>query len=100
MHPGRLLIAFCFLSAAFPATAQDKHPNRPIKVVVPYAPGGAVDIVARIVTEQMRQTLGQNIVIENKPGAFGILAVASAWLRDEMAAWRKIIAEVKIEMPD
>jgi tripartite-type tricarboxylate transporter receptor subunit TctC len=42
---------------------------------VPYAPGGAVDIVARIVTEQMRQALGQPFIIENKPGAFGILGL-------------------------
>jgi tripartite-type tricarboxylate transporter receptor subunit TctC len=61
--------------AAGAAAAQDKYPNRPIKVIVPYAPGGAVDIVARIVGEHMRQTLGQPIVIENKPGAFGILGL-------------------------
>jgi tripartite-type tricarboxylate transporter receptor subunit TctC len=57
------------------AQAQDKYPSRPIKVIVPYAPGGAVDIVARIVTEQMRQTLGQPFIVENKPGAFGILGL-------------------------
>jgi tripartite-type tricarboxylate transporter receptor subunit TctC len=42
---------------------------------VPYAPGGATDIVARIVGEQMRVVLGQSFVVENKPGAFGILAI-------------------------
>src|ERR1700736_564075 len=63
------------LCVAASAAAQDKYPSRPIKVLVPYAPGGAVDIVARIVTEQMRQTLGQTFVIENKPGAYGILAI-------------------------
>jgi tripartite-type tricarboxylate transporter receptor subunit TctC len=44
-------------------------------MLVPYAPGGAVDIVTRIVTDAMRQTLGQTFVVENKPGAYGILAV-------------------------
>jgi tripartite-type tricarboxylate transporter receptor subunit TctC len=68
-----LVSALCVAAGA--ATAQDKYPSRPIKVLVPYAPGGAVDIVARIVTEQMRQTLGQTFVIENKPGAYGILAI-------------------------
>ena len=62
-------------TAIAPASAQDKYPSRTIKVLVPYAPGGAVDIVARIVTEQMRHTLGQPLVVENKPGAFGIIAM-------------------------
>jgi len=68
-----LVSALCLAAGA--AAAQDKYPSRPIKVLVPYAPGGAVDIVTRIVTEQMRQTLGQPFVVENKPGAYGILAV-------------------------
>src|SRR6185437_5664726 len=68
-----LLISTLCLAAS--ASAQDKYPSRPIKMLVPYAPGGAVDIVTRIVTEAMRQTLGQPFVVENKPGAYGILAV-------------------------
>ena len=42
---------------------------------MPYAPGGATDIVARIIGEQLRQTLGQSFVVENKPGANGIVAI-------------------------
>jgi tripartite-type tricarboxylate transporter receptor subunit TctC len=74
----RLLVTIFALGlacGAFEAAAQDKYPSKPIKVIVPYAPGGAVDIVTRIVTEHMRQMLGQPIVIENKPGAFGIIAI-------------------------
>jgi tripartite-type tricarboxylate transporter receptor subunit TctC len=70
-----LLLVSALCLAAGAAAAQEKYPTRPIKVLVPYAPGGAVDIVARIVTEQMRQQLGQTFVIENKPGAYGILAI-------------------------
>jgi len=69
------LLAFFITLAVRPAMAQDKYPSKPVKVLVPYAPGGAVDIVARIVTDRMRQTLGQAFVIDNKPGAFGILAI-------------------------
>jgi len=58
-----------------PTSAQDKFPSKPVKILVPYAPGGATDIVARIVAEPMRQSLGQSFVVENKPGAFGILAI-------------------------
>src|SRR3974390_3204585 len=72
---GMLMSALCLVAAASAAAVQDKYPARPIKVLVPYAPGGAVDIVARIVTEQMRQALGVPFVIENKPGAYGILAI-------------------------
>ncbi len=68
------LSALC-LAVAGPALAQDKFPSKPVKIIVPYAPGGATDIVARIVGEQMRQILGQSFVVENKPGAFGIIAI-------------------------
>jgi tripartite-type tricarboxylate transporter receptor subunit TctC len=57
------------------AHAQDKYPSKPVKILVPYAPGGATDIVARILGEQLRQILGASFVVENKPGAFGILAI-------------------------
>src|SRR3979411_3027244 len=73
----RRLIAALFASLALvlPATAQDKYPSKPVKIIVPYAPGGATDITARIFGEQLRAALGQNFVIESKPGAFGILAI-------------------------
>lgn len=49
--------------------AEDKYPSKPIRLVVPYPAGGVVDQIARIVTEHMSKTLGQSIVVENKPGA-------------------------------
>src|SRR5215813_2728507 len=57
------------------APAQDKYPSKPVKVVVPFGPGSATDIVMRIVGEHMRPILGQPVLIENKPGAFGIIAI-------------------------
>ena len=70
-----LLAAAGVALALAQASAQDKFPSKPVKILVPYAPGGATDIVARIVAEPVRQSLGQSFVVENKPGAFGILAI-------------------------
>jgi tripartite-type tricarboxylate transporter receptor subunit TctC len=72
---GIVLSALCLAFAAAPAGAQDKYPSKPVKILVPYAPGGATDIVSRVLGEQLRNQLGQSFVTENKPGAFGILAI-------------------------
>jgi tripartite-type tricarboxylate transporter receptor subunit TctC len=70
-----LLSGLCLAVTSGAAPAQDRFPSKPVRILVPYAPGGATDIVARIVGEQMRASLGQSFVVENKPGAFGILAI-------------------------
>jgi tripartite-type tricarboxylate transporter receptor subunit TctC len=70
-----MLAAVAMLAATQAATAQDKYPSRTIKVVVPYAPGGATDIVARIVTDEMQKLTGQAVIVLNKPGAFGMIAI-------------------------
>ena len=57
------------------AAAQAAYPNKPIRILVPYAPGGLTDVVARHYAEQLRKSLGVNILVENKPGASGILAI-------------------------
>ena len=54
--------------------AQQKFPNKPIRLVVAFTPGGTTDILARMVTQGMSETFGQPIVIENRPGAGGVLA--------------------------
>jgi tripartite-type tricarboxylate transporter receptor subunit TctC len=70
-----LLAAIVLAAGAGQASAQDKYPSKPIKVYVPFGPGSATDIVIRVVGEQMRQVTGQAVVVENKPGAFGIIAI-------------------------
>jgi tripartite-type tricarboxylate transporter receptor subunit TctC len=69
-----MVFAAIVLSASA-ATAQDKYPSRAVKVIVPYAPGGATDIVARIVGDEFQKVTGQPFVVLNKPGAFGMLAI-------------------------
>lgn len=74
------IVQFCALALAAcvawiaPATAQDSYPNRPLKILVPIPPGGAPDIVARLVGQYLSQSLGQPVVIENRSGANGNLA--------------------------
>ena len=72
----------CALAAAFTGSAQAQNwPNRPIRMVVPYTPGGYTDLMARLVSQKMSESLGQSFVIENKPGANAVIgtdAVAKA----------------------
>src|SRR5262245_52368872 len=66
---------FAIACSAVSAQAQDKYPSKPIKIILAYGPGSATDIITRIMCEQLRQILGQSCVVENKPGAFGILSI-------------------------
>ena len=71
---GRTLAALLVLCALTGAAAAQDYPNRPIKFMHGFPPGGNVDIIARLFGNEMSKTLGQSIVIEPKPGAAGSLA--------------------------
>jgi len=74
----KLLIARRGLLAApllaFPARAQESWPARSIRMVIPYPPGGASDIIARMLAPALTESLGQTVVVENRPGANGFIA--------------------------
>src|SRR6266540_5168400 len=66
-----LLVVASTLAVAGNALAQGAYPDRPVRILVPFPPGGPADALARIVGDKLAQSLGQPFVIENKPGAGG-----------------------------
>lgn len=70
-------VAFAIAAGPFtaaPAAAQDKFPNGPIQLIVPFAPGGSVDVVARKIAERFKADVGEQAIVVNRPGANGVLA--------------------------
>jgi tripartite-type tricarboxylate transporter receptor subunit TctC len=77
----RLIAACIGLLMSASAYAQDNYPSRVVKVIVPYAPGGITDVLARLVAEGLSQSLGQQFIVENRPGggtSIGTRAVVTA----------------------
>ena len=67
------LFAAALVAGSFSAHAQQAYPAQPLKWVVPYAPGGTTDVIARNLAMRMGQDLGQPVIIDNKPGAASII---------------------------
>lgn len=78
MRYTRRFIATAMLAALAPlaAEAQDAYPNKPIRVIVPFAAGSTTDIIARAITDKMAQSMGQQFVIDNRGGASGTIGQA------------------------
>jgi len=72
----RITLGLALLGALFPAFAQSpqKYPGKPIRLVLPFPPGGSTDIIARVVGQKLTEAWGQQVIIDNRPGAGGNVA--------------------------
>ena len=69
-----LVLTAFMLAIPAPAGAEPGYPNRPVRILVPYGPGGVADTTVRLLAQKLNERLGQQFVIENRPGAGGIVA--------------------------
>ena len=67
--------ALCLITLSFGAGAQT-FPERPVRIVVPYVPGGSTDLLSRLLADAVGESLGQTVIVENRPGAGGMLGTA------------------------
>lgn len=72
---GAALLAVTCACAFAQTKSPVKYPTRPLRVIVPYTPGGITDVATRMVTQEIAKTLGQNVIIDNRPGANSIVGV-------------------------
>ncbi len=74
----RALAALVIVFAGFLGSADAQpYPNKPVRVIVPFAPGGPTDVIARILSQKLSESLGQQFVVENRPGAGGNIGMAA-----------------------
>jgi tripartite-type tricarboxylate transporter receptor subunit TctC len=74
----RLLTALCLLAMLAPAALAQPYPSKPLRLIVPFPPGGPTDIVGRLVAQEIEKGLGQAVVVENRPGAGGTVGSTAA----------------------
>ena len=80
MKTSFLAVSLAFASAVgavAPAAAQDAYPSRPLTLVVPFPPGGATDVLGRVVAQKLGQELGSTVVVENRAGAGTVIGASS-----------------------
>jgi tripartite-type tricarboxylate transporter receptor subunit TctC len=80
MGPGRAAVVAAAGLLAAPAAAQsvaNRYPDKPIRIVVPFPPGGSVDVLGRLIAQRMQENWGQSVIVETRPGASTMIGTAS-----------------------
>ena len=90
------LLAGCMLMPGIFVLAQAQtYPSRPVRVIIPFTPGGGSDVVARVLAQKLGATTGQNFVIDNRPGAGGNIGStpeqAAQFVKAESVRWAEVI---------
>jgi tripartite-type tricarboxylate transporter receptor subunit TctC len=78
VRAGLFAIAAAFGATHAAAQSADKYPERPIKIIVPYAPGGSTDIIARVLGQKMTENWNQQVIVETRPGAATVIGMTAA----------------------
>ena len=71
----KILLVSLVLACAFPAQAQN-YPDKPVRLIVPWPPGGITDVITRAIGQRLSETLGQQFIVDNRAGAGGTLGAA------------------------
>ena len=76
LRNGMIALAIATIICCVSSAAGQSYPTKPIRLLVPYAPGGATDITARVLAPKLGESLGQQVIVDNRPGANGIVATS------------------------
>jgi tripartite-type tricarboxylate transporter receptor subunit TctC len=74
-HVKRWLIVLLTAAGIAAAAHAETFPNRTMRIIVPYAPGGSIDLTARVIAKNLQEAVGQSVIVENKPGANGAIGI-------------------------
>ena len=102
----RLILLLAAVGIAASAHAET-FPNRTIRIIVPYAPGGSIDLTARVIAKNLQDNIGQSVIVENKPGANAAIGIDplgstpdefATFLRKEIPRWKQIVQDAGVKL--
>jgi tripartite-type tricarboxylate transporter receptor subunit TctC len=78
MREGLITLFACAVLASPVAWGESDYPSKPVRIIVPFPPGGATDVVARVIAQDWSKRFPQPVIVENRPGANGIVGTAAS----------------------